>query len=129
MDHHEHDHHHHGHEHEHEHHDPVSTGSTTAHDHAAHDHGSHAHHDPAVFRRLFWVSLVLTIPTLVFSTGLQDILGLPGPRFAGSEFIPAVFGVLIFLIGGRVFLRGSVDELRAKSPGMMTLISLALLVA
>jgi Cu2+-exporting ATPase len=100
-----------------------------AHDHAMHDHGSHAHHDPAVFRRLFWVNLVLTIPTLVFSTGLQDILGLSGPRFPGSEFIPALFGVLIFVIGGRVFLRGAVDELRAKSPGMMTLISLALLVA
>lgn len=99
------------------------------HDHSGHDHGGHAAHDPAVFRRLFWVNLVLTIPTLVFSTGLQDILGLPGPRFPGSQFIPAAFGVLILLIGGRVFLRGAVDELRAKSPGMMTLISLALLVA
>ena len=107
-----------------------------AHDHAAHDQAAHGHsahdhsaHDPAVFRRLFWVNLVLTIPTLVFSTGLQDILGLTGPRFTGSEFIPAAFGLLIFLIGGRVFLRGALDELRAKSPGMMTLISLALLVA
>jgi Cu2+-exporting ATPase len=120
-----------GHEH-HEHH-PVSTGSTTdSHEHGGHDHGGHgdhSHHDPAIFRRLFWVNLALTIPTLVFSTGLQDILGLDGPRFAGSQFIPAVFGILIFLIGGRVFLSGAVSELRAKSPGMMTLISLALVVA
>ena len=111
---------------------PQGVSRPHAHDpgaHAHHDHGSHAAHDPAVFRRLFWVSLVLTIPTLVFSTGLQDILGLPGPRFGGSQFIPAAFGLLIFAIGGRVFLRGAVDELRAKSPGMMTLISLALLVA
>ncbi|HEX7835437.1 MAG TPA: HAD-IC family P-type ATPase, partial [Pseudolysinimonas sp.] len=100
-----------------------------AHDHSSHDHSGHAAHDPAVFRRLFWVSLALTLPTLVFSTGLQDILGLGGPRFPGSELIPAMFGLLIFVIGGRVFLRGAVDELRAKSPGMMTLISLALLVA
>jgi Cu2+-exporting ATPase len=99
------------------------------HEHEHHDHGDHSHHDPAVFRRLFWVNLALTVPTLVFSTGLQDILGLPGPRFPGSPFIPAVFGVLIFLIGGRVFLSGAVGELRAKSPGMMTLISLALIVA
>jgi Cu2+-exporting ATPase len=102
------------------------------HDHRQHDHhehGDHSAHDPAVFRRLFWVNLALTVPTLVFSTGLQDILGLPGPRFPGSPFIPAVFGVLIFLIGGRVFLTGAAAELRAKSPGMMTLISLALVVA
>lgn len=114
---------------EHEHHEhhgrPVSTGSTAG----GHEHHDHSHHDPAVFRRLFWVNLALTIPTLVFSTGLQDILGLGGPRFPGSQFIPAVFGVLIFLIGGRVFLSGAAGELRAKSPGMMTLISLALIVA
>ena len=97
------------------------------HDH--HDHSDHSHHDPSQFRRKFWLSLVLTIPTLVFSSGLQGILGLSGPRFPGSEFIPAVFGLVIFVYGGRVFLTGAVSELRAKQPGMMTLISLAILVA
>ncbi|MCU1416253.1 MAG: heavy metal translocating P-type ATPase [Schumannella sp.] len=112
-------------------HDGHSHHDHAGHDHAAHDHSAHDHsaHDPAIFRRLFWVNLVLTIPTLVFSAGLQDILGLTGPRFPGSQFIPAAFGVLIFVIGGRVFLSGAVTELRAKSPGMMTLISLALVVA
>ena len=81
------------------------------------------------FQRLFWINLILTIPTLVFSTGLQDILGLSGPRFPGSQWIPAAFGTAIFLLGGRVFLSGAVGELRAKQPGMMTLISLAILVA
>ena len=75
------------------------------------------------------MSLALTIPTLVFSTGLQDILGLSGPRFPGSEYIPAVFGVAVFAVGGWVFLRGAWSELRNRAPGMMTLISLALLVA
>ncbi|MDP9028768.1 MAG: copper-translocating P-type ATPase [Actinomycetota bacterium] len=89
-------------------------------------HGMHHHGD---FKRLFWISLVLTIPTLVFSLGLQNILGLGGPRFPGSQWIPAVFGTAIFLLGGRVFLRGGFDELRARQPGMMTLISLAILVA
>lgn len=97
--------------------------------HAGHDHSGHAGHDPAVFRRKFWLTLVLTIPTLVFSPGLQEILGLSGPRFPGSQYIPAVFGVAIFFYGGLVFLRGAVDELRAKQPGMMTLISLAIVVA
>jgi Cu2+-exporting ATPase len=108
------------------------------HDHDAHaghghdehaDHGAHAGHDPAQFRKLFWISLVLTIPTLVFSTGLQDILGLTGPRFPGSEWIPAVFGAAIMVIGGRIFLAGAWHELRGKSPGMMTLISLAIVVS
>ena len=100
-----------------------------AHDHGVHDHSGHAHHDPAMFRRRFWVSLALTIPTLVFSTGLQDILGLSGPRFPGSQFIPAAFGIAVFLVGGLVFLRGAYDELRARQPGMMTLIALAIVVA
>jgi Cu2+-exporting ATPase len=119
-------------QHEHEH---PSTGSG-AEEHAGHDHhggheghGDHSHHDPAQFRRKFWLSLVLTIPTLVFSHGLQDILGLGGPRFPGSEFIPAVFAIVIFFYGGLVFLRGGLQELRAKQPGMMTLISLAIVVA
>jgi Cu2+-exporting ATPase len=103
----------------------------SAHEHSAHDHAGHDHsaHDPAAFKRKFWLSLVLTIPTVVFSHGLQDILGLDGPRFPGSQYIPAVFGLAIFFYGGMVFLRGGLQELRAKQPGMMTLISLAIVVA
>jgi len=101
------------------------------HEHAGHDHAGHDHsaHDPAQFRRKFWWSLVLTVPTMVFSTGLQDILGLTGPRFPGSQYIPAIFGIAVFLYGGLVFIRGGIAELRAKQPGMMTLISLAIVVA
>jgi Cu2+-exporting ATPase len=106
-----------------------------SHDHATHDHATHepASHDHshhhANFQRLFWICFGLTIPALAFSTGLQEILGLPGPRFPGSEFVSAAFGTAVFLIGGRVFLSGAIGELRARTPGMMTLISLALLVA
>lgn len=138
MDHSKHEHHVHGGE--------VSTGSTheghDGHDHSAHassasasghdhDHSGHDHsaHDPAQFRRKFWLSLILTIPTLVFSEGLQDILGLTGPRFPGSQYIPAAFGLAIFIYGGLVFLKGAVSELRGRQPGMMTLISLAIVVA
>jgi len=112
-------------------HPPVEP--VEAHDHSSHDHhaghGDHSAHDPAIFRRKFWLSLILTIPTLVFSEGLQDILGLSGPRFPGSQYIPAVFGVAIFVYGGLVFLKGGIAELRSKQPGMMTLISLAIVVA
>lgn len=82
-----------------------------------------------MFRRKFWLSLVLTAPTLVFSHGLQEILGLDGPRFPGSHFIPAVFGIVLFFYGGTVFLKGALPELKSKQPGMMTLISLAILVS
>ncbi|MCU1469940.1 MAG: heavy metal translocating P-type ATPase [Glaciihabitans sp.] len=95
-------------------------------EHTGHDH---SHHDPGQFRRKFWVSLALTIPTLVFSGGLQGILHLGGPQFPGSQFIPAAFGLAIFIYGGWVFLVGAVAELRSKQPGMMTLISLAIIVA
>src|SRR6185312_12006048 len=94
--------------------------------HAGHDHSAH---DPAMFKRKFWLSLVLTIPTLVFSRGLQDILGLGGPRFPGSDYIPAAFGVVLMVYGGWVFIKGGISEVRAKQPGMMTLISLAIIVA
>lgn len=104
--------------------------------HTEHEHGGHEHegHDMHAmhhgnFQRLFWINLILTVPTLVFSTGLQSILGLGGPRFEGSQWIPAAFGTAIFVIGGRVFLSGGIAEVRAKQPGMMTLISLAILVA
>jgi len=116
--------------HEHDHHDHHDHTEHGEHDHAAHDHATHDHsHHHANFRLLFWICLGLTIPTLVFSQGLQDILGLPGPRFPGSEYVSAAFGAAAFLIGGRVFLTGAIGELRVRTPGMMTLISLALLVA
>ncbi len=108
----------------------AATRPAGVHDHHEHhDHSAHAGHDPLRFRKLFWICLALTVPTLVFSQGLQEILGLGGPRFPGSEWIPAVFGAAIVVIGGRIFLQGAWQELRAKSPGMMTLISLAIVVS
>jgi len=119
----------HGHGHDHGTHD-HGDHDHTAHDHGGHEgHGDHSHHDPAIFRRKFWISLALTIPTMVFSSGLQGILNLSGPAFPGSQYIPAAFGLVLFFYGGVVFLKGGVQELRAKQPGMMTLISLAIVVA
>lgn len=96
-------------------------------DHAAHDHAHHA--DVEVFRRRFWVSLLLTIPTLIWSDLLQGWLGYVAPAFPGSAWIPALFGTAVFVYGGRVFLRGAIDELKRRRPGMMTLIALAISVA
>jgi Cu2+-exporting ATPase len=97
-------------------------------EHAA-GHDRHAGHSVAMFRRRFWVSLLLTLPTLIWTDLLQDWLGYRAPRFPGSRFVPAIFGTVVFLYGGRVFLQGAARELRDRLPGMMTLISLAITVA
>jgi len=82
-----------------------------------------------MFRRRFWVSLVLSIPVLLYSPMLQEWLGLTMPAFPGSTWIGPVFAVVIFAYGGVPFLRMAVPEMRNRQPGMMTLISLAISVA
>ena len=95
--------------------------------HAGHD--THAGHSVAMFRDKFWIALALTIPTLVWGHMLQRALGYRAPAVPGAHWIPAVFGTAVFLYGGLVFLRGALGEIRARLPGMMTLISLAITVA
>jgi Cu2+-exporting ATPase len=92
-------------------------------------HGvSHAGHEQ-MFRRRFWISLVLSIPVLAYSPTLQDWLGYTAPAFPGSEWVTPIFAVIVFLYGGIPFLQMAVPELRNRKPGMMTLISLAISVA
>ena len=102
-------------------------------EHGGHEGGHEAHVDHTgheqMFRRRFWISLVLSIPVLVFSPTLQDWLGYTAPAFPGSEWITPAFAVIVFLYGGMPFLQMAVPELRNRKPGMMTLISLAISVA
>ena len=73
--------------------------------HDQHDHhDKHAGHNPNMFKQKFWLSLLLTIPTLIFSPMVQSWFGVH-LAFAGSEYIPAVFGIIIFFYGGLVFLK------------------------
>lgn len=97
------------------------------HGHESHD--KHAGHSVAMFRDKFWISLVLTVPTLIWTDMIQHWLGYRAPSFPGSQYIPALFGTAVFVYGGWVFLQGAMRELRARLPGMMTLISLAISVA
>ena len=108
----------------------TSTHDMHAHEHMDHSaHDKHAGHSVAMFRDKFWWSLVLTVPTVVWSPVVQQWLGFHAPSFPGSQYIPAVFGSILFLYSGTVFLRGAVAEIRDRLPGMMTLISLAITVA
>ncbi len=98
---------------------------------ASGEHGSHGagHGDHAtMFRRLFWVNLVLAVPVVAFSAQIQDWFGYEW-SFPGSSWIPPVLGTVIYIYGGRPFLSGGVDEARDRQPGMMLLIALAITVA
>jgi len=82
-----------------------------------------------MFRDKFWWSVVLTLPTLIWSPMIQQWLGFHAPTFPGSRYIPAIFGTILFFYGGMVFLQGALREMKDRLPGMMTLISLAIVVA
>ena len=92
-------------------------------------HDRHAGHSVAMFRDRFWLSFAFTIPVLFWSADIQHWLGYVAPSFPGSKLIPAIFGTLVFLYGGLVFIRAARGELADRRPGMMTLISLAIVVA
>src|SRR5436305_7327247 len=113
----------------HDHHDAHDgmSPSDRGHSHAGHD--KHAGHSVAMFRDKFWISLVLTIPTLVWGHMLQRAFGYHAPMFPGARWIAPVFGTAVFLYGGWVFIQGAVRELKDRLPGMMTLIALAISVA
>lgn len=95
--------------------------------HGAHD--KHAGHSVAMFRDRFWLSLALTIPTLVWGHMLPRVFGYAPPAVPGARWIAPVFGTIVFLYGGSPFINGAVRELKARLPGMMTLIALAITVA
>src|SRR6266567_3654031 len=103
------------------------TGHNTSDLHASHDR--HAGHSVAMFRAKFWLSFVLTFPVLFWSTDVQRWFGYTAPSFPGSRFIPAILGTVVFVYGGLVFIRGAWGELADRKPGMMTLISLGIIVA
>ncbi len=90
-------------------------------------HGGHGDH-AAQFRDRFWLSLALTVPVVAYSEMVQEWLGFTPPQFPGSEWVAPVLGTVVFLYGGWPFLQGGLAEARARQPGMMLLISLAILV-
>ncbi|GGM63168.1 Cu2+-exporting ATPase [Halarchaeum rubridurum] len=126
---------------------PAAAGEMASHEqheHAGHEgdghgHGSHDGHGEGhggmhegheqMFRRRFFVSTLLSIPVLLYSEMLQAWLGFSVPVFPGSEWINPVFAVIVFAYGGIPFLQMALPELKDRSPGMMTLISMAITVA
>jgi Cu2+-exporting ATPase len=82
-----------------------------------------------MFRDRFWLSFVLTLPVILFSEMIQEWLGYSTPDFPGSDLVAPVLGTVIFIYGGAPFLKGAVEEVRNRQPGMMLLIGMAITVA
>ncbi|GGL88125.1 heavy metal translocating P-type ATPase [Nakamurella endophytica] len=119
---------------------PAAHGERGGHDHvgehAGHArHGGHAGHGghvghgdhAAVFRERFWWSLALAVPTVLLSHMFADLLGYGVP--ASLTWVSPVLGTAVFVYGGWPFLTGALGEIRARAPGMMLLIALAITVA
>ncbi|GAA1599951.1 heavy metal translocating P-type ATPase [Kribbella sancticallisti] len=97
--------------------------------HGAHGgHDKHAGHDPEMFRRKFWLSLLLTLPIVATSHMVMDWFGYT-LDFPGMSWVGPVLGTFVFFYGGWPFLVGGVREARDRAPGMMLLISMAITVA
>jgi Cu2+-exporting ATPase len=95
-------------------------------EHAGHvDHSGHED----MFRQRFWVSLLLSIPVLLYTPMLQMWLGFSMPSFPGSQWIAPLFSVIVFLYGGVPFIQMAIPEIRNGKPGMMLLVSLAISVS
>ncbi|HEV2123907.1 MAG TPA: heavy metal translocating P-type ATPase, partial [Chloroflexota bacterium] len=119
---------------------PAAHGDQDAHGtHGGHDahgahggrtgqagHSGHAGHSEAIFARPFWISLILTIPVLIYGEILHMLFEFHPPAFPGSSWLVPVLSSVIYWYGGWVFLTGAVSELRALRPGMMTLVALAI---
>ncbi len=120
-------------------HDPAHGDEHADHDgghagqhHAGHeDHGGHAGHGDHVgqFRRLFWIMLVLAVPVVGLNEMFARLLGYELPDAAWVWWVSPILGTVIYVWGGRPFLTGAVSEIRARQPGMMLLIALAITVA
>ncbi len=105
---------------------PAGQGKPSA---APHPHNHHAMMI-ADYRRRFWVSLALTVPIVILSPFIQGLLGLRETLgFPGDMYLLFVLSTAVYFYGGFPFLKGIVAELKEKSPGMMTLIALAITVA
>lgn len=86
----------------------------------------HQGHSTNIFKVKFWVSLMLSLPIVIYSDIAQTLLGYQAPAFPGSAYMPFVLASVIFFYGGWVFISSAYRELQAKLPGMMTLIGIAI---
>src|SRR3989344_1907377 len=100
-------------------------------DHANHKarynhYNKHKEHAPEMFFKKFLASLILSIPVILYSEILRGLFGWQVFEFFGSNYLPLIFGSIIFFYGGWGFFDGAFREFKTRLFGMMTLISLAI---
>ena len=90
----------------------------------------HDHHKMMIadFRKRFWVSLILAIPILFFSPMIQEFFGYAF-LLPGNPYVLFALSTIVYFYGGWPFLKGFVSEVKKGTPGMMTLISMAISIA
>ncbi|WP_047394268.1 heavy metal translocating P-type ATPase [Exiguobacterium sp. ZWU0009] len=104
------------------------------HEHTHHEDqqmsASHHEHEGMIgdFKKRFLVSLMLTIPILLLSKMIQEWSGI-NISFPYDDVVLLLLSTIVYLYGGWPFLKGSLDEMKQKNPGMMMLIALAISVA
>ncbi|WP_211210737.1 heavy metal translocating P-type ATPase [Yaniella halotolerans] len=103
-------------------------GHATHGGHAGHGQGDHGDH-VGQFRRLFWIMLVLGIPVVAFNPMFAHLLGYQLPDATWVWWVSPILGTVMYFWGGQPFLTGAVAEIRARQPGMMLLVGLAITVA
>lgn len=93
-------------------------------------HGHNDHHEMMIvdFKKRFFVSLIVTVPLLILSPMIQEWTN-TSISFRGSNYVLFALATFIYFYGGWPFLTGLIDELKARNPGMMTLIAMAISVA
>ncbi len=94
---------------------------------APHAYDKHEGHTANAFLKKFLVSLLVSIPIVLYSELPETLFRAHMPSFPGMRFLAPVLGSIAFFYAGWIFLVGAAHELRAKLPGMMTLISLAII--
>jgi len=93
-------------------------------------HDKHYGHNIQDFKIRFYISLIVTIPILLLSPIIQNVLGLRETlQFSGDQYVLWLLSSFIYFYGGKPFLLGLFRELKERTPGMMTLIGLAISVA
>ncbi|WP_047984334.1 copper-translocating P-type ATPase [Ornithinibacillus californiensis] len=115
------------HQHNHAHHEQEHSNENPS-NHGSGGHGGHHEHMVEEFKKRFWISLGLSIPILYLSPMIQMLLGYE-VSFPGDTLLLFLLSTIVFFYGGKPFLLGAWDELKGKSPGMMLLISLAIVAA
>jgi Cu2+-exporting ATPase len=105
-----------------------SRPETGAHEHGGTGHASHHGKMLKDFRKRFLVCLAATPPVLLLSPMIQSITGFEF-GFTGDSYVLFAIASFVYIYGGWPFLKGLVDELADRRPGMMTLIGLAVSVA